>query len=103
MKTTTDKSITGTKQYAICPCTIVYIMLVMLTLTSWFIGQAGLSGLNITLIVLAIAMTKGLLIGDYFMGLRHLHSLWRWAIILWLLIPGSLISLAYISASTSTG
>ena len=87
------------KPYRIRPCTLVYIGLMTLTLTTWLIGSAGLSGVGIALTVLGFALLKGLLIGDYYMGLRGLHSFWRWAIILWLCIPGSLITWAFIGAA----
>ena len=81
------------------PCTVVYLMLMALTLATWLIGQSSLSGIAITLLVLGFALLKGLLIGDYFMGLRGLRSLWRWAVIAWLVIPGGLISWAFVISS----
>ena len=80
------------KLYPVRPCTIVYIVLMGLTLATWLIGKAGISGLDISLLVLGFAAVKGLLIGDYYMGLRGLKSIWRWVIIIWLVIPGCLIS-----------
>ena len=85
--------------YRVRPCTIVYLGLMALTLTTWLIGRAGLSGTGIALVVLGFALLKGLLIGDYYMGLRGIRGLWRWAIILWLLVPGSLITWAFVSAA----
>lgn len=86
-------------RYPIRPCTFVYILLMVLTLITWGIGKAGLGGMEISLTVLGFALFKGLLIGDYYMGLRGIKSIWRWPIIIWLLIPGSLISWAFINAS----
>jgi hypothetical protein len=77
------------------PCTRVYLLLVMLTLVTWGIGRAGLTGLTTALLVLCFALFKGQLIGDWFMGLRFVSGPWRWVIILWLLIPGLLIALAF--------
>ena len=85
--------------YAIRPCTWVYLLLMFLTVVTWAIGQAGLSGLNISLLVLAMALIKGQLIGDYYMGLKTVRGFWRWIIVLWLLIPGALITTAFILAS----
>jgi hypothetical protein len=85
-------------RYPTRPCTLVYVVLLALTVTTWLIGKAGLTGVHIALLVLSFALFKGLLIGDYFMGLRGVHGLWRWAIIIWLVVPGSMISWAFISA-----
>ena len=84
--------------YSVRPCTIVYIVLMALTMITWLIGKAGLAGLEISLIVLAFALVKGLLIGDYYMGLRGIKGIWRWVIIIWLVLPGSLITWAFVSA-----
>ena len=85
--------------YSIRPCTFVYIVLMALTVITWLIGKAGLAGLEISLIVLAFALFKGLLIGDYYMGLRGIKGFWRWVIIIWLVLPGGLITWAFLSAS----
>ena len=77
------------------PCTLVYAVLMLLTVVTWGIGRAGLSGLGVSLTVLAFAMFKGHLIGDWFMGLRGVRGIWRWVVVAWLLIPGGLISLAF--------
>ncbi len=91
------RAATGTQIfYSIRPCTFVYLTLVVLSLVTWLTGQLGLSGLSISLIVLGLALIKGLLIGDYYMGLRGLTGVWRWAIIVWLVIPGALITWAFI-------
>ena len=86
-------------RYPIRPCTLGYVVLMALTVTTWLLGKTGVAGLNIALPVLAFALFKGLLIGDYYMGLKGVHGLWRWAIIIWLAVPGSLITWAFISAS----
>ncbi len=83
------------RPYPIRPCTFIYIVLMTLTVVTWMIGRAGLSGLDISLLVLSFALFKGLLIGDYYMGLRTVHGFWRWTIIIWLLLPGGLITWAF--------
>ncbi|WP_456380511.1 cytochrome C oxidase subunit IV family protein [Thiolapillus sp.] len=86
-------------KYFIRPCTWAFLLLMGLTLVTWFIGMKQLSGLQISLIVLGIALLKGQLIGDYFMGLGQVSGFWRWAVAIWLLLIGSMISYAfYISA-----
>ena len=87
--------------FPIRPCTLVYVVLIALTVTTWLIGKTGYSGLGIALLVLAFALLKGLLIGDYYMGLKGVHGWWRWAIIIWLVVPGSLITWAFVSATVS--
>ena len=84
------------KVYAIRPCTLIYVILMTLTLITWMIGKTEMSGLGISLLVLLFALVKGLLIGDYFMGLRVVSGFWRWPILIWLLIPGALISWAFL-------
>lgn len=95
MNTTTARS----NRYPVRPCTIVYITLMVLTLITWLIGKSEMANTSIALTVLGFALFKGFLIGDYYMGLRGIRSLWRWAIIIWLLIPGTLIMWAFVSAS----
>jgi len=80
------------------PCTVVYVALTCLTLVTWLVSRMGLSGLDISLSVLLLALIKGLLIGDYYMGLRMVHGLWRLPILIWLLLPGSLITWAFVTS-----
>ncbi len=77
------------------PCTIIFGLLLALTVTTWFIGTMGLSGLQVSLMVLGFALIKGQLIGDYFMGLKQVSGFWRWAVTLWLVLVGSLITYAF--------
>ena len=80
--------------------TIVYVILVVFTFITFFIGESGASSLTISLFVLLLALIKGELVGAYFMGLAGVRGLWRWPVIIWLFIPGILISSAfYLSAS----
>jgi hypothetical protein len=70
-----------------------------MTLFTWYVGIAGFQGLALSLLVLALALFKGLLIGDYYMGLKWVSSAWRWLVIGWLLIPGSLITWAFLMSN----
>lgn len=83
------------------PCTFVYLALVGLTLVTWGIGQAGGHGLAVALSVLGLALFKGHLVGDWFMGLRGLRGIWRWVVIIWLFVPGGLIAVAFALSYTS--
>lgn len=78
------------------PCTLVYLAMIGLTLVTFGIGAAGLGGLEVSLTVLAFALIKGQMLGDYFMGLKGLSGPWRWVIFLWLFVPGTLITAAFI-------
>ena len=81
------------------PCTVVYAVLVLLTVVTWTVGEAQLQGLPVALLVLLLALVKGQLIGDWFMGLRAVSGLWRWAISLWLVVLGGLLTAAFVMAS----
>ncbi|MCB1801579.1 MAG: cytochrome C oxidase subunit IV family protein [Gammaproteobacteria bacterium] len=78
------------------PCTWVYLALMLLTLLTWAIGRLGMGGLWLSLFVLLLALIKGGLIGDWFMGLRQVRGLWRWVVVVWLLLPGALIAAAFL-------
>lgn len=86
----------GPARQLIRPCTWIYLTLVLLTGVTWAIGRVGLGGLGVSLLVLAIALIKGQLIGDWFMGLRAVRGIWRWVIVIWLLIFGGLVGLAFV-------
>lgn len=83
-------------QPLIRPCTLIYLGLVALTIVTWIVGRAGLSGLGLSLAVLGIALFKGHLLADWFMGLRFISGWWRWVIAVWLLLPGGLIALGFV-------
>ena len=83
------------------PATLVYAAMITLTLVTWAIGETGTSGLQVSLLVLGFALIKGQMVGDWFMGLRPLRGIWRWMIALWLLLLGTLITLAFFLADRS--
>lgn len=85
------------------PCTVVYLLLMALTLITWFTSVSGFSGLTFTFLVLSLSLLKGILIGDYYMGLNRVCGAWRWVIICWLLLPGSLIAYAFYIAPSIKG
>lgn len=92
------KAETDTRPYALRPCTVVYLLLIALTGITWLVGQLSLSGLAVSLPILALALLKGQLVGDYFIGLKGIRGAWRWVIALWLLLPGALITIAFVNA-----
>ncbi|MBW9261546.1 MAG: cytochrome C oxidase subunit IV family protein [Candidatus Thiodiazotropha sp. (ex. Lucinisca nassula)] len=77
------------------PCTLVYLLLIFFSLTTFLVGQMGFSGLGMSLLVLSLALIKGQLVGSYFMGLGSVCGLWRWPVFIWLFIPGILIGMAF--------
>ena len=81
------------------PCTWVYVILIALTFTTYAVGELGLGGLSFALLVLGIALVKGHLVGDFFMGLHGLSGPWRWVILIWLTLIGGLIGLAFTRTS----
>lgn len=88
------------KQFAgIKACTWVWLILLALTFVTWLVGRFELGGLQISLMVLGLALLKGLLVGDYFMGLKRIRGFWRFPVVLWLFIPGGLITTAFVLAS----
>jgi cytochrome c oxidase subunit IV len=86
-------------QTAMRPCTRVYLLLVVLTVLTFAVGYfdllSGNRALFLSLLVLGFALFKGQLIGDFFMGLKGVRGPWRFVIFLWLLIPGTLITIAF--------
>ena len=75
--------------------TAVFLLLIALTLVTYQVGEIGLSGTNISLGVFAIALFKGALISEHFMQLKHASGLWRWMILIWLILLGIVIYLAF--------
>ena len=87
------------QSFRIRPCTIVYLVMMALTVTTFLIGQFRIGGLATSLLVLGFALFKGQLIGDYFMGLKGIHGIWRWVVLIWLFLPGGLIATAFYLSS----
>ena len=77
-------------------CTWVWLVMLLLTGVTYAIGVQGYSGLYVSLTVLFLALLKGHLVGAYFMGLNRVRGFWHWPVTLWLVIPGGLISAAFI-------
>jgi hypothetical protein len=78
--------------------TWVWLLMLGLTLLTWLIGRSGWEGIGVSLTVLGFALIKGQLVGDWFMGLRQVRGGWRWPVSLWLLVPGGLITTAFVLA-----
>lgn len=76
--------------------TIIWLVLVALTLVTFSIGEAGMTGKLAMLGLLCIALVKGQLVANYFMGLRDAAWGWRAIILGYFLLVGGLIAVAYL-------
>lgn len=76
--------------------TTVWLVLVALTLVTFSIGETGTTGKLAMLGLLFIALVKGQLVANYFMGLRDVAWGWRAIILGYFLLVGGLIAVAYL-------
>ncbi len=70
-----------------------------LTAITYLVGESGVVGLGSSLGVLVLALIKGQMLGDYFMGLRAVRGFWRWPVAIWLIVPAGLITSAFTLAT----
>jgi cytochrome c oxidase subunit IV len=75
---------------------VIWLLLVALTMLTFSIGETGITGKGVMLILLAITMIKSQLVANYFMGLHKTRLLWRAIMFGYFVIVGSLITLAYL-------
>ncbi len=85
----------GKQILGIRACTWVYTFLLIFSFTTYLIGRFGLGSLGTSIAVLLLALIKGHLVGLYFMGLVRVKGFWHWPVTIWLIVPGSLISIAF--------
>lgn len=78
---------------------IVYLTMVLLTCVTYSADAFGLSGLSLVLAVLFIAIFKGQLVVDYFMGVREVRWFWRSILYGYLAVLGVAIATAFILAA----
>jgi len=76
--------------------TAIWLILVVLTMATFIIGEASMSGKGTMLTLLAIAMIKSQMVANYLMALRRTRLLWRVIMFGYFFIVGSLIALAYL-------
>ncbi|MDD5395048.1 MAG: cytochrome C oxidase subunit IV family protein [Thiothrix sp.] len=74
---------------------ILWLLLVGLTLLTWWAGQVGYSGQWLVVALLISVFTKGHFIIADFMALREVSPLWRILVHGWLVLVLCLIYLAY--------
>ena len=78
--------------------TVIWVILVILTLITATIGYYQLSGLYIVGVILLTVVVKGQLIVDHYMGLRHVRGFWRLAMLGFVfVIPGIIYAGYYLS------
>jgi hypothetical protein len=90
---------TATAERARGKGTGTWLLLLALTTVSMLLGLSDLAaGTTLPLLVLALAVFKGHLVVDYFMGLARVGGLWRALVLGWLLIVALLLATATLMA-----
>jgi hypothetical protein len=90
-----SSSVMSARSHGLRPCTVVWLVLVGLTLAVLAVGQAGLGGPWVVGMVLLTTLLKTQLVADYFMGLRRSAMRWLFIVSSYLLLVTGLIGLAY--------
>lgn len=78
------------------PCTLIWLLLLTLTFATYAAAQVGLQGQGLILGVLVLALLKGQMVADAFMGLRRVRGFWRPVIIGYFIIVGAFIAGAFL-------
>jgi hypothetical protein len=84
-----------TRSIQLRPCTVTWLVMLGLTFVTYAVSRLGLSGQWLMLGVLAIALFKGHLVVDRFMGLRRVRGFWRPLLSLYLLLLGAALAGAF--------
>ncbi len=77
------------------PCTLVWLLLVGLTLFAFGVGKLELTGSTVVALILASTFIKAQMVADYFMGLKYARPLWRIMMTAWIVIVCGGIGLAW--------
>jgi hypothetical protein len=77
------------------PAHRAWLILLIATGITWYLGEVGAAGTGAIVAMLAIAFIKGRLVILDFMELRGAPLMWRLLLEGWLILVGSLILLAY--------
>jgi caa(3)-type oxidase subunit IV len=77
------------------PAHRAWIILMIATVVTWYLGEVGAAGTVSIIAMLVIAFIKGRLVILDFMELRDAPRLWRILLEGWLILVSSLILLAY--------
>lgn len=84
------------KPALIRPCTVIWLLLLLLTVGTYMMSLLGIEGKGLVITVLLFALIKGHLIIDWYMGLRRVSGFWRPMLGLYLVTLGTLITLAFL-------
>ena len=77
------------------PANRAWLVLLVATGLTWWLGEVGAAGTGAILTMLAIAFIKGRLVILDFMELRGAPLMWRLLLEGWLIVVGGLVLLAY--------
>jgi caa(3)-type oxidase subunit IV len=77
------------------PAHRAWLVLIVATAITWYLGEVGAAGTVSIVAMLAIAFVKGRLVILDFMELREAPRMWRILLEGWLILVSSLILLAY--------
>jgi cytochrome c oxidase subunit 4 len=77
------------------PCTRTWLLMLVLSFITYAIAHLGLTGDGLMFGVLAIAVLKGQLVVDHFMGLRRVNGFLRPLLTVYLLILGVALAGAF--------
>lgn len=77
------------------PAHRAWLVLMIATAITWYLGEVGAAGTTAIAAMLAIAFVKGRLVILDFMELREAPLLWRALLEGWLILVSTLILLAY--------
>ena len=79
--------------------TIIWVILIALTLSTAYIGYLELSGLYVVAFLLLTVTVKGQLIIDHYIGLKNVRGFWRLAMLGFVyVIPGIILTGYYLSS-----
>lgn len=73
----------------------IWIILLLATATTWYVGESGAAGPAAVALILGLAMVKGWLVIREFMALRRAAFVWRLAVVGWLALVLALIAFTY--------
>jgi len=77
------------------PANRAWIVLLIATAITWYLGEVGAAGTGAIIAMLSIAFVKGRLVILDFMELRGAPLMWRLLLEGWLIVVSSLILIAY--------
>ena len=78
--------------------TLVWILLVILTLATYLAGKFGYNGREVMALLMVSVFIKGHFVNADLMGLRQVRFLWRSIIHGWLIFVTVFIAIAYIKS-----